>query len=106
MQSKVVKNLAVDAKLFLHSTPLLAELFRCRNFFIGPVATAQIWVTLRGQEGSHEKSFPHTQSYTFSKPNRTFHRRSGQLRARQRCWLGKHSRSGRRTSATTDQAIT
>src|SRR5258708_11132101 len=106
MQSQVVKNLAVDAKLFLHSTPLLAELFRCRNFFICHQATVQLWVTLRCQEGSHEESFSHTQSYTFGKSNRTFHRCSGQLRARPRCWLGKHSRSRRRATASPDQART
>jgi len=78
MESKVVKNLTVDAKLVLHLVLPRAGTFRCRNFFIARKATIRISVTLRSQEGSHEKSFSYPENCAFSKSNRTFHRHSGQ----------------------------
>src|SRR6202795_1201682 len=90
MEGKVVKNLAVDAKLFLHLVLPRAGTFRLRNFFIARKATVQIWVTVRSQEGAHEKSVPYPESYAFSKSNRTFHRRSGQPSARGKSRMGKY----------------
>src|SRR5258708_28264018 len=78
MESKVVKNLTVDAKLVLHLVLPRAGTFRQRNFFIARKATIRIWGTLRSQEGSHEKLFSYPGNCAFSKPNRTFARRSGQ----------------------------
>src|SRR6266849_9088561 len=94
MDGQVVKNLTVDAKLFLHLVLPRAGTFRHRNFFIARKATVQFWVTLRSQEGSHEKSFSYPENCAFSKLNRTFHRRSGQLWASRRSWLGTHPHRG------------
>src|SRR5580692_5013127 len=94
MNGQVVKNLAVDAKLFLDVSLLRAGTFRHRNFCIARNATVQIWVTLRGQEGPNEKTVSHPERYAFSKSYRTFHRRSGQLPACRWSWLGKWPRCG------------
>src|SRR5579864_6818062 len=102
MEREVVKNLAVDAKLFLHLSLLRLGTFRHRNFCIVRKATVQIWVTLRSQEGSHEKSVSYPERCPFSKFNRTFHRCSGQLSACRRSWLGKLPRRRWCAAATTD----
>src|ERR1700730_2483781 len=95
MEGKVVKNLTVDAKLFLHLVLPRAGTFRRRNFFIARKATVQIWVTLRSQEGAHEKPVSYPESYAFSKSNRTFHHRSGQPSARGKSRMGKYPCRGR-----------
>src|ERR1700719_2271178 len=104
MESKVVKNLTVDAKLFLHLVLLRAGTFRHQNFFIARKATIQIWVTLRSQEGSHETSFSYPETYAFSKPNRTFHRRSGQPSARKKERMAKYARRRRGAAASANAA--
>src|SRR5579864_167534 len=104
MEREVVKNLAVDAKLFLHLSLLRLGTFRHRNFCIVRKATVQIWVTLRSQEGSHEKSVSYPERCPFSKFNRTFHRCSGQLSACRRSWLGKLPHGRWCAPATADSA--
>jgi len=104
MESKVVKNLTVDAKLVVHLVLPRAGTFRQRNFFIARKATNRLWVTLRSQEGSHEKSFSYPENYTFSKPNRTFHRRSGQLSTRRKERMAKYRRCGRRAHASSNNS--
>src|SRR5216683_4717616 len=100
MDGQVVKNLTVDAKLFLHLVLPRAGTFRHRNFFIARKATVQFWVTLRSQEGSHEKSFSYPENCAFSKLNRTFDRRSGQLRASRRSWWVEYPHCGWGTAAS------
>src|ERR1700720_4144611 len=106
MESKVVKNLTVDAKLFLHLVLLRAGTFRHQNFFIARKATIQIWVTLRSQEGSHETSYSYPESYAFSKLNRTFHRRSGQPSARRKDRMAKYARRRRGAAASANPTAT
>src|SRR6266403_1707417 len=104
MESKVVKNLTVDAKLVVHLVLPRAGTFRQRNFFIARKATNRLWVTLRSQEGSHEKSFSYPENCAFSKPNRTFHRRSGQLSTRRKERMAKYRRCGRRAHASSNNS--
>src|SRR3984957_16011753 len=104
MESQVVKNLTVDAKLFLHLVLLRAGTFRHQNFFAARKATIKIWVTLRRQEGSHETSYSYPESYAFSKPNRTFHRRSGQPSARKKERMAKYARRRRGAAASANAA--
>src|SRR5258708_3309921 len=88
MESKVVKNLTVDAKLVVHLVLPRAGTFRQRNFFIARKATNRLWVTLRSQEGFHEKSVSYPETCAFSKSNRTFAGRSGQPSTARKCYVG------------------
>jgi len=73
MESKVVKNLAVDAKLVVHLPPPTCGDVPPAELLHRPIKQPfRFWVTLRSQEGSHETSFSYPENYTFSKPNRTF----------------------------------
>src|SRR5258708_25515869 len=68
MESKVVKNLTVNAKLVQHLVLPRAGTFRQRNFFIARQATIRTWGTLRSQSRSHEHLCPSPCNGAFSDP--------------------------------------